>query len=176
MATTKKEPTITAAPRGDGIDLDAVIQKRLKGDPFADSALAIPLREPGRWATYVANSETSPDRHYDMVARKGWTPLTVDDLPVGVTAQAVGWNVAEDGQTLCRGARGQEVLYKQPIEVNIAIAKAKAAQNMKGMGSAAKVKADMTNALAAQAGDEAGTFADQNIHLTGGDRVGPLGA
>ena len=176
MATTKREPTITAAPRGADIDIDAVIQRRLRGDPFAASALAIPLREPGRWATYVANSDTSPDRHYDMVARKGWTPMTTADLPDGVTAQSVGWNVAEDGQTLCRGTRGQEVLYKQPIEVNTAIAKAKAAQNLKGMGSAAKVKSDMTNALAAQAGDEAGTFAEQNIHITGGDRVGPLGA
>ena len=111
--TDKKIPRVTVAPRA-AQDVDDIIAKRLQGDPFAAGVAAIPLKDAEHWATYVANAETSPNRHYEMVHRKGWVPLTVADLPDGITPQSIGWQVAEDGVTLCRGVRGGEVAYKMP--------------------------------------------------------------
>ena len=171
-----RKPKIVVAARAASVDLNTVIAKRLSGDPFAAGQIAIPLRDPHLWDTYVASSEVNPNRHYDMVNRKGWVPTTIYDLPDGISPESIGWQVAEDGQTLCRGPRGQEIVYKMPKDVRNQIQEKKTALNRRGMGSAAKVKTNMANALGNTLGSEAGDFAHQNITVTGGDRVGPLGS
>ena len=174
MTSAKRPPEVTVVPRA-ATDVDAIIAKRLQGDPFAAGAVDIPLRDPEHWATYVASGDVSPNRHYEMVHKKGWVPLTVADLPDGITPQAIGWQVAEDGQTLCRGVRGNEVAYKMPLAARSQVQQAKTARNLAGTGSAAKVKASLTAAASGSLGDEAASFVDQNVTVTGGDRVGPLG-
>lgn len=175
MSRTPRQPQISVTPRAAAVDIETIIAKRLSGDPFADGAAAIPLRDPHQWDTYIANAEVNPNRHYEMVNRKGWIPLTVADLPANVSPESIGWNVAEDGQTLCRGTRGQEVAYKMPKDIRSKIQEQKTAMNKRGMGSAQKVKADMANAAGNQLGSEAGEFVN-NLSITGGDRPGPLGA
>lgn len=171
-----KIPAITVAPRAANVDIDRIIAKRLAGDPFADGTQAIPLKDAEKWDTYIGSGEVNPNRHYELVNRKGWIPLTIADLPEGVTPQAIGWNVAEDGQTLCRGVRGQEVAYKMPKEVRSQIQAAKTRANLKGTGSATKVKEDVANAVGGSLGSEAADWTQRNISITGGDRQGPLGA
>lgn len=171
-----RKPQITVTPRTESaFNTDEIIAKRLSGDPHASGTQAIPMREPGRWAVRIANAELHQGRIYEMKARKGWVEFTAADLPEGITAESLGFQTNESG-ALCRGPRGQEIIFKQPMEANIAIQKAKVDKNRKGMGSAAAVKADLVNATGGAHGDEAASFASRNIHITGGDREGPLGA
>jgi hypothetical protein len=77
---------------------------------------------------------------------------------------------------LCRGTRGQEIVYKQPAEVRQQIQAAKTAANMRGMGTASKVKQSIVEAASGSLGDEAATSLNQHLHVTGQDTRGPLGA
>lgn len=157
------------------MDVDEIIARRLAGNPFGVGTTEIPMREEGRWATYIANGELHPSRIYEMTARKGWVPFTADDLPEGITPESIGFSVNEAG-ALCRGPRGQEIVYKQPVEVREKIQAAKTAANNKGMGTAKAVKDNIINALGGQHGDEAATTMSQYLHVHGSDTRGPLGA
>jgi hypothetical protein len=149
-----KRPQISVTPRTESaFDIDEIIRKRLAGNPFGVGTTEIPMREPGKWATYLANG----------------------DLPENVTPESIGFSVNDAG-ALCRGTRGQEIVYKQPAEVRAQIQAAKTAANMKGMGSAKTVKQAMVEAAGASLGDEAATSLNQHLHVTGQDTRGPLGA
>lgn len=171
----KDTPTITVAPRAEAhYDLDAILKKRME-NPFGAGTTEVPLREPEKWSTYIANGDLHPSRLYEMTYKKGWEPVREEDLAIGVTAASIGFQVSETG-ALCRGPRGQEVVYKQPKEVRQAIAMRKTEINKKGMGTPAKVKADLASAAGGAHGDEAGSFVEKHIVVTGSDREGPLGA
>ena len=170
-----RKPQITVTPRTDEVDWDAALAERLD-NPHGSIGFAFPLKNPELWDTYLASSEANPSRHYDMVHKKKWLPLTVDDLEPGTTAEMIGFNIAADGKTLCRGVRGQEVAFKQPKHIRNAIQTAKTEANKRGMGSAAKVKQAITTAAGNQLGSEAGDFLSRNVVVTGSDREGPLGA
>ena len=172
--TDKRAPRVTVAPRTTQ-DVDRIIQQRIEGDPLARAAQSIPLRDPELWETHIANADVSPNRHYEMVHVLGWVPLTVADLPDGITPEAIGWQVTADGQTLCRGPRGGEIAYKMSKARHVELGQAKIRRNLRGTGSAATVKTALTNAASGQLGDEAASFLDRNVTVTGGDRVGPLG-
>ena len=75
-----------------------------------------------------------------------------------------------------RGDKGDQKLYKIPIEVWKAKQASRAAANMRGIGSQKAVKESITNASAAQLGSEAAGFVNSNIHVTGGDRIQGGGA
>jgi hypothetical protein len=171
-----RKPQISVTPRTESaFDIDEIIRKRLAGNPFGVGTTEIPMREPGKWATYLANGDLHPSRLYEMTARKGWVPFTVDDLPENVTPESIGFSVNEAG-ALCRGTRGQEIVYKQPAEVRQQIQAAKTAANMRGMGTASKVKQSIVEAASGSLGDEAATSLNQHLHVTGQDTRGPLGA
>jgi len=167
-----RPPKITVAPREETFDVEAVIARRLAGEPFGARQMAVPLREPGKWATYEANALADHNAHYRMVHEFGWIPVRIEDLAEGVDPTAIGWQVDATG-ALCRGPQGasQGRLYKQPKETRARITAAKSAANSKGIGSAKAVKEAVANAAGAQLGPEAGDFTHGNIHVTGSDRV-----
>lgn len=153
---------------------DDVLAQRLGGQPFGVRAEAIPLREPGKWQLYIANSQSDDGRHYDMVHRKGWQPFTVADLPDGITPQSIGFSLGADGQTLVRGGRGDEVVYKMPKAVYAKIQAAKTRENMKGIQSERGAREAAAEAAVAAHGEEAAEFLQRHGHVTVRDTIGSL--
>jgi hypothetical protein len=96
--------------------------------------------------------------------------VTQDDLAPGVSAESIGFTVSETG-ALCRGTRGQEVVFKMPKDLRKKVMDRKAEVNKKGMGSPSAVKQDMVNAAGNAHGDEAANFLNKHVHVTGYDRV-----
>ena len=174
-----RKPRIRVTPRTDDIGLDAIVddinQRRLSGERVRNRGL-IPLREPGRWALHQANTLVNDARHYTMVHEAGWLPVTIDDLKPGTTPQSVGYRLAEDGRTLCKGPRGDEVLYKKERSVHEAIKLREAKANLKPTQSESAAKADIANAAAAAHGAQAGEYIASNTTVRVVDREGPLGS
>lgn len=173
-----RKPRITVAPRTaeTGLDVDQIIARRLAGDPRYIRPADVPLRDAGKWYLKEANSYGDANRHYSMVHEEGYLPVTVDDLPDGITPESIGWTVAADGVTLQRGANGAERLYKMSTENRRKIEMRKTELNKKGMGSAKAVKESAANAIAGVGGSEAADFVFNQMHIKGGDSEGPLGA
>jgi hypothetical protein len=167
--------SVTVVNRSDpsGFDVETIIKRRLSGEPFGTRQATVPIRDAARWATMEANSLADRNMHYRMVHEYGWVPVTASDLDGGITPESIGWSVGADG-VLCRGPQMDSKLYKQPMAVRRQIASAKAAANMKGMGSARSVKAAISESIGAQMGAEAGDFAESSITVTGADRTGAL--
>ena len=170
--TTKRGPgrppkaTVTPRTEEGTWSADDVIQKRLAGAPFGVRAEAIPLKEPGRWHLYIANSLGDEGRHYDMVHRKGWIPCTVDDLAPGIVPESIGLRLAEDGRALVRGARGDERVYKMDKALYDRVQAAKAESNVKGMRSETAAKSEAAEAAVAQHGAEAAEFIAKNTRMS----------
>jgi hypothetical protein len=182
--TRGRKPKITVAPRTpETLDVDAIIARRLAGDPRYVRPADVPLRDQAQWYLKEANSYGDANRHYTIVHEEGYLPVTVDDLPDGVTPQSVGWEVSADGLTLCRGINGAERLYKMSKTNRRKIEMAKTTLNKKGTGSVKAVREDMAHAAAAQFGAEAGEavysgrgpFGGIQVRpIEGGDTEGPL--
>lgn len=173
-----RKPRITVAPRSvdTSVDVDSIIQRRLSGDPRYIRQGSIPLRDQEKWYVKEANSMADPNRHYSIVHEEGYLPVTITDLPEGVTPQSVGYNVAADGLTLCKGPNGDERLYKMDKGYRQQLERRKTELNKKGIGSAKAVKEDAANAIGAVGGSEAADFVYNRMHIRGGDSEGPLGA
>lgn len=142
-----------------------IIQKRLAGAPFGVRTEAIPLKEPGRWHLYIANSLGDEGRHYDMVHRKGWVPCTIDDLAPGIAPESIGFRVAEDGRSIVRGARGDERVYKMDKALYDQLQMVKAESNTKGMRSESAARSEAAEAAVAQHGPEAAEFIAKNTRI-----------
>ena len=145
MARKAADPSETA-PR------ISVIDRRLK-NPFGTPSRDIPLTgEKRNWVvrTFCADAE-HPNRHYDAVHRLGWTPLTAEDLAVGV--EQLGFVKAADGR-IVRGPGGQEVLMAMPKESFDAVQKAKSDANLRSLKKD-QVRGEVAQATATQHGDEA---------------------
>lgn len=172
-----KKPEITVTPRSDESTWSAedVIAKRLAGHPFGIKADQIPLREPGKWALRIANSQVHDSRHYDMAHRLGYVPLSMDDLAVGVTPESLGFRLSEDGKTLCRGVRGDEVVYKMAKDAYDQIQAAKAAKNVEGMHSESRAKNEVAAAAAGSLGSQAAEYIQKHGNITIKDSRQTLG-
>lgn len=155
-----RKPKISVSPRSDEAtwSQDDILAKRLAGQPFGVKTSEIPLREPGKWALRVANSQASDSRHYDMINKLGYKRVSADMLAEGISPESIGWRLAEDGQTLVRGVRGDEVLYCMPKDVHRQIQMAKADANTKSLKSESAAKNDVANAAASALGSQAGEF------------------
>jgi hypothetical protein len=176
-ATRGRKPRITVSPRSAEtvLDTDAIIQRRLKGDPRYSKPPEIPLKDKGKWYLKEANSMADANRHYTIVHEEGYQPVTIHDLADGITPQSVGFQVAADEITLCRGPHGDERLYKMDVNYRKQIESKKTELNKKGMGSAKAVREDAANAVASVGGSEAADFVFNRMHMNGGDTEGPLG-
>jgi hypothetical protein len=138
----------------------SVLEKRLSGgNPFGIESVPIPLKESG-WVTYIANGGRSDGRLYQMKAVKGWEPVLVSDC--AVKPEDIGFRHSPEGY-LCRGEKGQEVVFKMRQADFTRLQQAKTAQNLKGIGSSAKTKASIAEAATAQFGDEAGQFVNEHF-------------
>jgi hypothetical protein len=138
----------------------SVLEKRLSGgNPFGIESVPIPLKDPG-WVTYIANGGRSDGRLYQMKAVKGWEPVLVSDC--AVKPEDIGFRNSPEGY-LCRGEKGQEVVFKMRQADFTRLQQAKTAQNLKDIGSGAKTKAAIETAAAAQFGDEAGQFVKEHF-------------
>jgi len=108
--------------------------------------------------------------------------VTTDDLPDGLTPQGIGWQTAEDGKTLCRGVRGQEIIYKMPKAIRHKILMKQDEINRKGTKSEKAAIDDIAEAAGGSMGSEAGDFVHRHLKgtLSGGgairDSRGPLDA
>lgn len=175
----RRKPRISVTPRADiaAQDLDAIAnnvnERRLRGEHVRNGE--IPLREPGKWALRRANSLAEENRHYTMVHELGWLPMTVDDLAPGTTAESIGYRLAEDGKTLCKGLRGDEVLYKKDKQAHDAIKLREARDRQKPLKSESAAKADAASAVASVHGDQAAEYIMKNTTVRISDQQGPVG-
>lgn len=153
-----RKPTVTVTSRAEGgRNRNAALARRLAGNPHASGSRAVPLKHAEIWATRWANNEMNDNRHWQMTHELGWEPVTREDLEDGVTPDSLGLRVSEDGG-LVRGARGNERLYKMRKEDQDAVMARKTEYNLRGVGSAAKIKQDAANAAAASHGTEAADY------------------
>lgn len=171
-----KKPRITVAPRSDESQWsqDDILARRLNGEPFGLKQDGIPMKEPGKWAVRIANSQLHESRHYDMVHKLGYKPMTKDMIADGITPESLGFKLAEDGQTLCRGIRGDEVLYVMPKDIYDQIQFAKAEANVKGMKSETAAKNEAAEALVGVHGDQAAEYVSRHSNITIKDSRGSL--
>lgn len=157
-----RKSQITVSNRADALKSGAAelarrnpaLARRLAGNPFGGGTRAIPLKEPERWHTFIANTYVDESAFLRM-KENGWVPLTPDDLACAV--EESGFRLSPDGY-LVRGPQGQEMVFKMDREDYRLLADAKTQANLKGIGSASKIKADMAEAAASQMGDEAANY------------------
>lgn len=134
-----------------------VLAKRLAtGNVNGGGTSGLPLREPERWYTRIENQLADPNMFYRMKNELGYEPLTAEDL--GCTPQEAGFRVSEDGY-LIRGAVGhEEMVFKMSREDRALLEQAATEANLRGIGSASKIKSDAAEAVASQFGGEAGDY------------------
>ena len=167
-----RKSNITVTDRADSAKTrNAALARRLaSGNVQGGGNRQIPLKEAARWHTYIANTYLNEGQFYGM-RQKGWVPLEPADLNCSV--EESGFRLSVDGY-LVRGPRGEEMVFKMEKDDYAALAAAKTAANMRGIGSASNIKADMANVAGSALGSEAGDY----IHgldgavvdrITGGD-------
>lgn len=157
-----RKSQITVTDRAEGAKNSAVdlarrnpaLARRLAGNPFGGGSRAIPMKETGRWHTYIANTYVDEGEFLRMKER-GWEPVRPDDL--GCKVEESGFRLSPDGY-LVRGPQGQEMLWKMDAADYRLLVAAKTDANMHGIGSAKKIKEDMANAAGSQIGSEAGDY------------------
>ncbi len=157
-----RKAAITVTDRAESARNEAVeaarrnpaLARRLAGNPFGGGSRELPLKEAGRWKTYLGNNYSNENEFFEL-KQDGWIPLTEDDLacPVNET----GFRKSVDGY-LVRGPQGQEMLFKMDMRDYRVLVQAKTEANMRGIGSARKIKQDIAEAAGSQIGAEAGDY------------------
>lgn len=146
------------------------LARRLKsGNPFATGSREIPMAEPGRWHTYIANADADARAFHKMKAG-GWVPLEEADLACPI--EESGFQKMPDGSL--RSPDGKDMVFKMAMEDYRLLVRMKTEANMAGIGSQSKIRSDMAEAAGSQLGDEAGSYINsldgQVIdRITGGD-------
>jgi len=166
-----RKSQITVTSRADAARTrNAALARRLQGNPFGGGNRAIPLKEPGRFHTYIENTYLNENAFYEM-KEKGWEPLTPEDLACEVKDS--GFRLSEDGY-LVRGEHGREMIFKMSKEDYRELEAAKTRANNRGIGSASKIRDEVANAAAGSLGSEAADYISklpgQVIdHISGGE-------
>ncbi len=132
----------------------ALARRLASGNVQGGGNRPIPLLEPERWHTYIANTYQHEDEFY-RIKELGWEPLTPEDLACKV--EESGYRLSEDGH-LVRGEKGREMVFKMDAEDYKVLEQAKTATNMRGIGSAKKAKDDVVEAASSHLGDEAASY------------------
>lgn len=157
-----RKSAITVTSRADAAKSGAVelarrnpaLARRLAGNPHGGGTKALPMKEPGRYHTYIANNYADEGELLRMKER-GWVPLEPGDLACSV--EETGFRLSPDGY-MVRGPQGQEMVFKMAAEDYALLQQAKTDVNNRGIGSASRIKADMANAAAGQLGGEAAEY------------------
>lgn len=175
---TKKTPEITVTPRSDESQWSAedIIRKRLEGDPFGRTATNdVPMRDRPKWHQHWFNSLNDPGRLHDVKFNKGWVPVTIQDLPDGITAESLGFHVGPDG-SIRRGDRNtEEVLFKMPEDLHTQVQMRKAEKNTKGLRSETAAREEAGEAAASVHGSQAAEYIAKHATITIKDSQQRLG-
>lgn len=172
-----RKPSISVTPRADIVaqDVDSIAaqinERRLRGERIEQGE--IPMLEPGKWALRWANSLAEENRHYTIVHEQGWVPVTVNDLAPGTSPESIGCKVSESG-ALCKGIRGDEVLYRKDKKLHDAIKMRETHDRLKAQRSESAAKHDVANAVAGVHGSEAADYIAKNTTVRIQDQQGPL--
>ena len=136
-----------------------VLARRLaSGNLQGGGNATVPLKEADRWYTRRDNQLADPNMFYRLVHEMGYQPVRAEDLQDGITPSMIGYRVTEDGY-LVQGPAGQEeMLFKMDKADRALLDQAMTEQNLRGVGSASKIKADMAEAAASQMGSEAADY------------------
>ena len=155
MARPRKS-AITVSNRGEAVKTaNVALARRLaSGRVQGGGSRTIPLKEPQRWHTYIANTFATESAFHDM-REGGWVPLLPEDLACPIDES--GFRLSEDGY-LVRGEKGREMIFKMDAADYKLLEAAKTRHNMQGIGSAKKVREDIANAAAGPLGSEAADF------------------
>lgn len=130
------------------------LARRLKsGNPFASGSKSVPLAEPQRWHTYIANTDTDPRAFHEM-RYNGWIPLEESDLACPV--EESGFAKATDGSL--RSPDGKSMIFKMDIAQYRQLERMKTENNLRGIGSRKQTQSQMAEAAGSQLGDEAGSY------------------
>lgn len=132
---------------------NVALARRLAGNIHGGGSRDIPLKEPDAIQVYIANDFANESEFYEMRER-GWVPLEVSDLACPV--EDSGFRLQNGA--LVRGEKGREMAWKMSKADYKLLVDAKTRHNMKGIGSAKKVRTDMANAAAGTLGSEAADF------------------
>jgi hypothetical protein len=154
-----RQKTISVTSRADSAKTtNVVLARRLASGRLNGSGNRdLPLKEPKRWYTRLDNTLADEQMFYRMTQEMGYQPLTAEDL--SCTPEEAGFRVNELGH-LVKGARGEEMAFKMSWEDRRQLEAAMTDANMKGIGSASKVKRDMVEAAGSQMGSEAAEYLD----------------
>lgn len=146
------------------------LARRLQGgNPFASGSRDIPLKEPQRWHTYIANTDGDSRQFYKMRSN-GWVPLEEGDLACPI--EESGFVKAPDGSL--RSPDGKDMVFKMDRSHYRILEMRKNQANLAGIGSQSKTQYEMATAAGKAMGDEAGTFINSLEgsvidSITGGD-------
>ena len=152
-----RKSSIAVSSRADSAKTDnTVLARRLKGNLQGGGNRTIPLKEPQRWYTRIENNQADEQRFYHMVHELGYLPVKPEDL--ACEPAQIGFRVSEDGNLVRGGGTLVEMLFKMPVEDRALLDQAFTQANMRGIGSASKIKRDMAEATAASHGDEAANY------------------
>lgn len=178
MAGRPRKSQITVTPRAEQAknsfvalarENPALARRLQSGNPYASGSKDIPLKEPHRWQTRIASTETDP-RRFHRLKHNGWIPLAEDDL--GCPVEESGFVKAPDGSL--RSPDGKEMVFKMDKAHFRVLEQMKTERNMQGIGSSKKMKEQMADAAGSQLGDEAGSYINSLSgevidKITGGD-------
>lgn len=151
-----RKSNITVTSRADAAKTrNVALARRLaSGRIHTSGTKDVPLKEPQRWHTHIASALLDESRFYQM-KQNGWVPLTPADLDCPV--EESGFSLSPDGY-LVRGPQGKEMIFKMDKADYRLLEQAKTDANMRGIGSASKVRSDMAEAASGTLGDEAANY------------------
>lgn len=118
----------------------------------------LPIRDREHWYLRRDNQQADPNMFYRLRHELGYVPVTEDDLPDGLTPESIGCRVTPDGQLAMGDGAHEERWFKMSAANRAALDQAATAANMRGIGSAKKIKDDAAEAAAGQFGGEAGDY------------------
>lgn len=150
----RKKATVTE--RALSVPADILNDPRYRArieNPFGEPSAPIELRDKSRRPRWF-NADIMTDKIWRAKA-KGWDGVKPEDV---VDLDQVGHYVLSPDGYIARGERGKEILMSIPRSAYEAIEKAKAAYNLRNMGSASKTKNEVVEAAGQQLGDQAATF------------------
>ena len=154
----KPRKPITVTVRADDEQKrQAVLARRLAGNPFGQAVQTIPLKEKG-WYTRWDNTLSNPQQFYENKQLNGYLPVHKDDL--AVTVDEIGVRTSPEGYVVRGSGAMIEMLWKMPVEDRKAIKAAQTEENNRriGKGSASGTRNAITGAASASLGDEAASF------------------
>jgi len=136
----------------------SVLERRL-AHPFGAPSVPITLKTPGDWAVRIAHTTVRSGRIYQM-KKNGWDFVQAKEIDG--RPEEFGFRVLDD--RLVRGEHGEEVLMKMPQADYDAISDAKAAINLKNLGSK-QTRDAVAQETAVKFGSEAGDAVHANIQI-----------